>query len=181
MMHIKEIAILICNQMYKSFLSRKQAYRMVLKKRYNQNTIENTELGIPYNVSHKNEEILKKIDKEDFEKMKTENIKSFEKIQIENKKEDNLSNELFKINLNSDKQGIKSCMKHGCKSPVSITETVDTKKNLKVDFFSIVNVILIPSRQEYINVKLDELMWWSLKDYELFLENEKLRLIEKLI
>ncbi len=45
----------------------------------------------------------------------------------------------------------------------------------------IVNVILIPSRKEYIDAALDNLLWYSILDYQYFLEYEILRKYKKKI
>ena len=99
--------------MYKSSLTNKQLYRMILKKVNHENTFKNDneyfKIGTPIIFNEKKTDISKKYDIEDSVKIKTENNIT-----------DSLNKELTKINLNN-KHEIKSCLKNGCNSPVSIT------------------------------------------------------------
>ena len=83
---------------------------------------------------------------------------------------------------NYEKKEVKTCIKKKiCNSPISVTEIVNIKKNMKVNFFTKVSVILIPSRKEYIDIKLNESLWYSLEDYIKFRRNEIIRTKENSI
>ena len=161
-------------QMSKLFLSHKQLYRMSMKKH---NPIfkefeEYPQIGIPM--------ISKKI--EDVSNFDKNNKFSEDKDNINESSNDSLDKELNKIELQKlNIQKSKKCIKKSCLSPVSVSDIDYIKKNLKVKFLSTVNVILIPCRKEYIDVALDKLLWYSLMDYQYFLECEISRNIDKKI
>ena len=52
-------------------------------------------------------------------------------------------------------------------SPKSVTIQIDCKDK-KIKWGTSVNVILIPSRKEYFDNKLNDLLWWEQEDYILF-------------
>jgi len=47
---------------------------------------------------------------------------------------------------------------------IQISDTI--KKKVKFD--DIIKVILIPSKEEYFNYSLNDLLWWNERDYYLF-------------
>lgn len=150
-----------------SILNHRQLYRMLIKKH---NPIfeefkEYQETGIP--IICNNQNLLP-------------NNKHSITIENNESSNDSLDEKLNKIESQKC-DNIKEKILKSCLSPVSVSDINFVKKKLKVKFMSIVNVILIPSRKEYIEAALNNLLWYSILDYKYFLEYEILRKYKKKI
>ena len=62
-------------------------------------------------------------------------------------------------------------------SPTSVLMNF-CNKNKVCKFNTVVNVILIPSREEYLNNNLNSLLWWEEDDYVFFQEEYKKELLK---